>query len=761
MKTFRIIVALGAFFLPGLAQAYPFGSLTASANVADLNAAYATWKARRLSAGSCANTLCVIQGGSTVVSEGMGYGMLMAAYLDPDDTSLTKLWNFYSANMDPNGLMNWSVQTSTCSNNGANAATDGDLDVALALLQANKRWPANGWGAKATTLLNNLYSHMTDTCQTLKNGDTWGGCTWGGSQGYNPSYFRMGYLKSFDCYEGGARWSVVRTNSYNKLNTIYTSYALPSDWIQSSGAYGQGSYGYDACRTPWSIGVDYLWFGNATAQNWDVKITDVFRVKAGGTPAAAAADIGDGYDYLSGNKTSGNHENEFMGAIAVAAMGSAYPAFLDAVYTEIKNKDNNTYFSDSLKVVYLMALCGVFTEPACAGGPSPTPSYTDTPSRTRTPTLTISATRTLTATPSTTLTPSPSFTGTKTSTPTFSPSSSPTSSLTRTPSSSATPTMTATSSFTATLSRTPTMTLSSSLTSSPSQTPSSSPSVTSTLTQTGTASPSRTVTPSLTITMSFTPASSPTDTPPFSPTSTFTVTQSSTATRTATVTSTATATPSSTVSLTASPDSTPSDTPNGTLTASPTPSATATLTPSPTSTPSSSASASSTATPSPTLSLTASPSPSATGTLSQSPSTTVTPTATPSNTPNLSASTATSTSTPSPTRTQTAAAAAATSTDDGPPKIVSQLPYPNPNPTGLHFQLQGSADHVELRIYTKAMVCLEILRKDQCSAGWQHFDFSGSRLLGSANGLYYYKLVPFKGTTADLSAGPGLLMLMK
>jgi hypothetical protein len=106
--------------------------------------------------------------------------------------------------------------------------------------------------------------------------------------------------------------------------------------------------------------------------------------------AAAAAYIGDDYNYSSGARDSANHSNCFIGAVGVAAMASsANAAFCNAVYTNLVGNDNNNYFNDSLKVLYLMVLTGQFT-PACGG----CTGCTATPTPSRTPTFTASPTPT-------------------------------------------------------------------------------------------------------------------------------------------------------------------------------------------------------------------------------------------------------------------------------------------------------------------------------------------------------------------------------
>ncbi len=365
---------------------YQYGQLPSVASDADLTSAYNTWKTRRLRSITCGQSMLWVDNGSSqAFSEGQAYGLLMAAYLDANSADFTRLWRFYELKDNSRGLMNWRVPGDCGGDNGANAATDADLDAAIALIRAQRRWPAEGWGAKATTLLNNIYTHMIDGCQGIKNGDTWGGCSSGANDAYNPSYFRTGYMASFNCFEGSSRWTAVRNRSYQVANHSYNNYALPPDWVRNDGTWGRatnsGGYGYDSCRSPWTFVQDYLWWGNATGQNWGRKIGNVFGNKAGGwgNPASAASDVGDDYSYSTGAKVRNNHENAFIGGAAVAFMATTHTAQLNAFYNELKFTDNNSYYSDSLKVLYLMILTGNFQEPCYGPGPIPTATPTSTP----------------------------------------------------------------------------------------------------------------------------------------------------------------------------------------------------------------------------------------------------------------------------------------------------------------------------------------------------------------------------------------------
>jgi plastocyanin/endo-1,4-beta-D-glucanase Y len=382
----RVLLLVGWLFTEtlGAVTPYVYGMLPTSASDADLNSAYSLWKARRFKTLTCGQPMAwVDRGDGNAVSEGVAYGMLMAAYLDANSSDFAKLYNFYALKKDSHGLMNWLVPGNCAGDNGANAATDADLDVALALIRAHRRWPSEGWGAKATSVLNNIYTHMVDGCQGLKNGDTWGGCSSGANNAYNPSYFRTGYMGSFDCFEGGNRWAAVRARSYVVAGYAYNNYALPPDWVRNNGQWGQatnsGGYGYDSCRSPWTFTQDYLWWGNTQGRDWGRKIALVFGNKNWGNPSAAAADVGDDYNYLTGAKVSWNHENAFLGGAAVAFMATTHTAMLDAFYNNLVFTDNNSYYSDSLKVIYLMILTGVFQEPCYGPGPIPTATPTATP----------------------------------------------------------------------------------------------------------------------------------------------------------------------------------------------------------------------------------------------------------------------------------------------------------------------------------------------------------------------------------------------
>src|SRR5262249_23787586 len=154
---------------------------------------------------------------------------------------------------------------------------DGDMDMAEGLLEANKRWPGNGFNSCATTLINAILANETDSCG-IGPGDA---PSFTSCSGYTyPSYFAMSYLTSFYCFTNNAHWTTAKTARYGKLNYWYANHALPPETINmTGGTRNGGDYQYNSCRVPWRLSLDYLWNGNTNAYNMCKKIVANFETQ--------------------------------------------------------------------------------------------------------------------------------------------------------------------------------------------------------------------------------------------------------------------------------------------------------------------------------------------------------------------------------------------------------------------------------------------------------------------------------------------------
>ena len=319
---------------------------------AQLQAEYTAWKAAHVEA--CTNGSSIVVNDGQVVSEGIGYGMLLSAAM-ADQTLFDGLWKFYQDHLDKNGLMN--LKTKKCEapgNNNENAATDADLDVTMALVQAASRWPNSsaGYLAKAEVLAGKILQFETEMCagrRILRPGDVWGGCSDFGNPRINPSYFSPAYYKVFAHYfsSQASTWLSLSDASY-QLFAIYQSRLnnlVPDSSAPDGSDNGIGNqYWYDACRTPWRVAVDYAWTGDSRAKTFMQNISSWVDAH-GGLPKAAQ-----------------QQNSAFVGAFALA--GGYDQAKFDTYmsgWLGATTLDDAPYFQGTLRVLYLLAAAGKFS----------------------------------------------------------------------------------------------------------------------------------------------------------------------------------------------------------------------------------------------------------------------------------------------------------------------------------------------------------------------------------------------------------------
>jgi endo-1,4-beta-D-glucanase Y len=206
----------------------------------------------------------------------------------------------------------------------------------------------------------------------LKPGDRFGG-----AGQTNPSYFAPSYYRAFARVTGDNVWMNVLDQSYTILAAASGSYGLVPNWSTSGGAgvAGPGNdpngvhYGYDACRTPWRIAMDYCETGEPRAKAYLDKIVGFFVAQA---PTAINM-LKDGYTVSGGNPSStlGDYSAgmAFYGPAGVGAMSAMQPEFVRRVWTGLNNQTTSgamnaagvfTYYNASWGLLSLLALSGNF-----------------------------------------------------------------------------------------------------------------------------------------------------------------------------------------------------------------------------------------------------------------------------------------------------------------------------------------------------------------------------------------------------------------
>jgi hypothetical protein len=376
---------------------------------ADVQAAYAQWKSDTVvDAGSGAYRVQRLESdplnpdgctphGSTV-SEGIGYGMLLAVYMN-DQSVFDGLWLFEQQNLDSNGLMNWApegVPTNPAASECGGAATDADEDMAFALLMADQQWGGQGSLSKgyltyAKQQITNIWNTEIRDSKLVAAGDG----SWAGWSNVNISYFAPAYYRAFGKVDPTHNWagadadagSVVDGGSvldtvYDTIDTALSSAngnqsngLVPAWCSEANNACAATSntdgplpfyYQYDSCRTPFRIALDWCWNGEPRAQAYIAKTGAFFS-------GVGAKNIVDGYG-LDGTPQPEHPADggslfqsaAFVGPAGVGAMGSASTqSFVDDAYANVatlKLLVGGTYYDDSWTAMSLLMMTGNFLD---------------------------------------------------------------------------------------------------------------------------------------------------------------------------------------------------------------------------------------------------------------------------------------------------------------------------------------------------------------------------------------------------------------
>lgn len=367
---------------------YPQGSIVPSnASQAELDKAtsdfYDTWKSKYLLNGCGADRYYVetkTESGNLTVSEGHGYGMMLTAIMAGYDPEAQKefdglYWYFrdHPSGISPD-LMSWYQDTSCANAQGEDSASDGDLDIAFALLLADKQWGSCGpidYKSEALKVIQAIATHELDMSKKYVLLGDWANPS-------SPTFydstrssdFIIDHFRSYGAASGDAFWTGLVDSTHGIITSIQMQHSaatgLLPDFIKSpldapapvaanflEGA-NDGAYDYNACRDPWRLGTDFLVSGDARAKQEITKLTNWIKGKTGGDPTKIQA----GYR-LNGNPSNGA---DYMTMAFVAPFGpaamvdAAHQAWLDAIWQTTVDTASEGYYEDSIKLFSMIVM---------------------------------------------------------------------------------------------------------------------------------------------------------------------------------------------------------------------------------------------------------------------------------------------------------------------------------------------------------------------------------------------------------------------
>jgi endoglucanase len=169
---------------------------------------------------------------------------------------------------------------------GNNAATDADVDIAVALLFASERWGDPKYLYDAVDIIDDIWDKevaLVNNKPVLTANDLAGNAS--PTVLVNPSYFAPYAYRLFAQVDSKHDWEGVVASSYeilkqssrSSLDKQSTSGLVP-DWLEINKATGviqapasaslTTNYSYDAMRTPWRIALDWKWHGEPQAKEF-------------------------------------------------------------------------------------------------------------------------------------------------------------------------------------------------------------------------------------------------------------------------------------------------------------------------------------------------------------------------------------------------------------------------------------------------------------------------------------------------------------
>src|SRR5690554_537153 len=351
-------------------QQHPYGYMSSNITTAQATAEYQDWISAYYV--ECSGSEARIDYNGNTVSEGIGYGLVITAYAG-DKTKFDKLLNYYNNRKNGSGVMNWEYPGCSTSPSGSGAATDGDMDAAMGMLVAIHQWPGQNYEEGFESLASAMKNSEFVDCNGMivqKPGDAWGGCDC-----TNPSYYAPGYYRAFAMYyeekgdnTNASWWRKAADDAYVVLfANQHNSSGLVTAWTNQYGAAGPcggqvgggggpDTYQYDACRTPWRIATDYLWWGNSDAETFLLPMVNFVKTDVGGIE-----NVVDGYAH-DGTPTGQWHNVPFVGSFALAAMASSQ-SDADDFLAQFATLSGDNYFNTCLSVMYKFLATGNFWNP--------------------------------------------------------------------------------------------------------------------------------------------------------------------------------------------------------------------------------------------------------------------------------------------------------------------------------------------------------------------------------------------------------------
>ena len=356
----------------------------------DITSAYEQWKERYLAKieGHPDQYYVKYDDDGNTVSEAHGYGMLTMVMMAERFEEKTKTYfdgMFHYAKDHPSdrnaSLMVWrqyrqqdGTMLDDKSGRYTGSATDGDMDIAYALLQADKLWGSDGeinYQQEALTIINALMDSVVNQNEwTLKLGDwvinddpEYGSAT-------RTSDWMVGHISVFYEVTGDERWEKVLDKMIDMATYIQDTYSPQTglfpefvwkkegEWVPVEEYFLEDEkdpyYSYNACRVPWRLAAGYFITKDEKVKNQLERMNKWVGESTQYNPSAIKA----GYE-LNGQAIVSYSDMAFIAPFAASSsIDIENQEWLNLLWENMTEEsgpnETSKYYSDSIRLLVML-----------------------------------------------------------------------------------------------------------------------------------------------------------------------------------------------------------------------------------------------------------------------------------------------------------------------------------------------------------------------------------------------------------------------
>ena len=305
---------------------------------------------------------------SRTISEAHGYGMIVFALMaghDPEARAIFDGMNEFRKRHPStinNRLMAWYVNTVGQVPSDGTAATDGDLDMAYALLLAYDQWGDERYLDDARSIIRGIRESLIGAnSRRVLLGD-WARYSDQNGMNTRTSDWRPAHFRAFARAESQHAdfWTSVSDTVYALLAQVANpSTGLMPDFVTGRPARADGNcgnategavrcdqYSFNACRTPWQLAIDYAHYGTPGTK---AHLTRIVNWIKGQPIGGVVGNVLDGY-YLDGRVLTGGgwgtqrwYNVVFAAPFTSAMIATNEQALLNSFFRGISGHDNQGF----------------------------------------------------------------------------------------------------------------------------------------------------------------------------------------------------------------------------------------------------------------------------------------------------------------------------------------------------------------------------------------------------------------------------------